>query len=89
MFNSNVGDMPIDIFSDYISDILNQEWSWEYIGTTVSYSFAYRLDVYTGDGFGGYPMVYQTIYNRGNGYVGHKGYGLSFRGNGFASEGKF
>jgi hypothetical protein len=27
----NVGEMPLDIFSDYINDILNQEWSWEYL----------------------------------------------------------
>jgi hypothetical protein len=31
MLNTNVGDMPLDIFSDYISDILGKEWSWEYL----------------------------------------------------------
>jgi hypothetical protein len=30
MLNTNVGDMPLDIFSDYVSDILDQEWCWEY-----------------------------------------------------------
>jgi hypothetical protein len=29
--DTNVGEMPIDIFSDYVSDTLGQEWSWEYI----------------------------------------------------------
>jgi|GEM_PF-3979193 len=29
--NTNVGDMPIEIFGDYISDTLDQEWSWEYL----------------------------------------------------------
>jgi hypothetical protein len=31
MINLNVGEMPLDIFADYISDILGQEWSWEYL----------------------------------------------------------
>jgi hypothetical protein len=29
--NTNVGEMPLDIFSDYISDILEEEWCWEYL----------------------------------------------------------
>jgi len=29
--NTNVGDMPIEIFGDYISDCLGMDWSWEYI----------------------------------------------------------
>lgn len=29
--NTNVGEMPLDIFSDYISDILEEEWTWEYL----------------------------------------------------------
>jgi hypothetical protein len=31
MLNTNVGDMPLDIFCDYISDILGQEWNWQYL----------------------------------------------------------
>jgi hypothetical protein len=31
MFNTNVGDMPLDIFSDYISDTLDYECNWEYL----------------------------------------------------------
>jgi hypothetical protein len=29
--NTNVGEMPLDIFSDYVSDILGGDWSWEYL----------------------------------------------------------
>jgi hypothetical protein len=28
--NTNVGDMPLDIFADYVSDVLGEEWSLEY-----------------------------------------------------------
>lgn len=28
--NDNVGEMPLDIFSDYISDMLGEEWCWLY-----------------------------------------------------------
>jgi hypothetical protein len=38
MFNINVGDMPLDIFSDYISDILGQEWSWEYLNVALNWA---------------------------------------------------
>jgi len=31
MINTNVGDMPIEIFGDYVSDTLGEEWSWEYL----------------------------------------------------------
>lgn len=81
--NTNVGDMPLDIFSDYVFDILGEEWSWEYFGISV---WAYtNFDFqYIGNGCGGYGMVYQTIYDRGNGYVGHQGYGFTFSGSGYS-----
>jgi hypothetical protein len=28
--NDNVGEMPLEIFGDYVSDTLGQEWHWEY-----------------------------------------------------------
>lgn len=28
--NDNVGEMPLEIFGDYTSDMTEQEWSWEY-----------------------------------------------------------
>jgi len=28
--NDNVGDMPIEIFGDYVSDMLDEEWNWIY-----------------------------------------------------------
>jgi hypothetical protein len=36
----NVGDMPLDIFGDYLTDILDQEWSWEYL-----------ISIFNGDGY--------------------------------------
>jgi len=29
--NTNVGDMPIEIFGDYISDCLDMDFPWEYL----------------------------------------------------------
>jgi len=29
--NTNVSDMPLEIFADYTSDMLDQEWHWEYL----------------------------------------------------------
>jgi len=29
--DTNVGDMPIEIFGDYISDCLDEEWNWVYL----------------------------------------------------------
>jgi hypothetical protein len=36
MINTNVGDMPLDIFTDYLNDTLDQEWSWEYLITAIN-----------------------------------------------------
>lgn len=33
---TNVGDMPLDIFADYVSDILGEEWSWEYLALVIN-----------------------------------------------------
>jgi hypothetical protein len=38
VFNTNVGDMPLDIFSDYISDTLGEEWSWEYLSVALNWA---------------------------------------------------
>jgi hypothetical protein len=29
--NTNVGEMPLEIFGDYVSDILDDDWNWLYI----------------------------------------------------------
>lgn len=34
--NTNVGDMPLDIFSDYLTDTLDQEWHWEYLALAIN-----------------------------------------------------
>jgi hypothetical protein len=79
--DTNVGEMPLDIFSDYVSDILGEDWSWEYFGIIV---WAYtNFDFqYIGNEGSGYGMIHQIIFNRGNGYVANKGYGFTFTGNG-------
>lgn len=33
---TNVGDMPLDIFCDYVSDTLGEEWSWEYFSVIIN-----------------------------------------------------
>jgi hypothetical protein len=43
--NTNVGDMPLDIFTDYISDTLGEEWSWEYLAIIVNYHGYNRIEV--------------------------------------------
>jgi hypothetical protein len=85
MFNTNVGDMPLDIFSDYISDTLGQEWSWEYFSLIANgnnfFSF-YRFgdgchvgNLGNSDGF----LIYEEIfYNFGNGEQGDFGHGFTF-----------
>jgi hypothetical protein len=65
MFNTNVGDMPLDIFSDYVSDILGEEWYWEYLPFTINANnIGFNIgdsntsddgnweDLSTGDGYG-------------------------------------
>jgi len=34
----NVGEMPLEIFGDYLTDILNEEWSWEYLALTFNFN---------------------------------------------------
>lgn len=47
--NLDIGDMPIDIFCDYISDILEEYWSWEYLLVN-TYSFHSQFTENNGDG---------------------------------------
>jgi hypothetical protein len=42
--NTNVGDMPLDIFSDYVSDTLGEDWCWEYFGLIVN-NYGHRLSM--------------------------------------------
>jgi len=41
--NTNVSDMPLEIFGDYISDCLGIEFTWEYmfVATTIGYHASY------------------------------------------------
>jgi hypothetical protein len=44
MMDFNVGDMPLDIFGDYVSDLLGIEFNWEYFGVILNglfYGFKY------------------------------------------------
>jgi hypothetical protein len=81
MINTNVGDMPLDIFSDYISDTLDEEWTWIHL-------FVINEDGY-GVGFGsglgrfygltgsGYVYGYKCYddYATGHGLISGYGYG--------------
>jgi hypothetical protein len=66
--NTNVGEMPLDIFSDYVSDILGEEWNWEYLafamngceGNYYENTWGYGRGVGQGSGDG-------STYNYGNG----------------------
>lgn len=65
IIDTNVGEMPLDIFADYISDTLGEEWSWIHLTLNVNwenidrfengcgYSFILMGDeeVFDGDGF--------------------------------------
>lgn len=68
--NTNVGDMPLDIFSDYTSDILAEEWSWEYLVFAVNgnggsfFENQYGHGAGTGLGFGD-----AETYDLGNGAI--------------------
>jgi hypothetical protein len=67
--NTNVGDMPLDIFSDYVSDCLGEDWSWEYIIPILNgYIPPAFLDVGHGVGYGvgGDTASWFLVY--GNGY---------------------
>jgi len=91
--NDNVGDMPPEIFADYVSDMLGEEWSWEYLvlsfnnhGNHVGTSpeFFYNCDKVTGYGntlFGGSGTSYGTmLYDCGAGFWQgyNEGYGCGF-----------
>lgn len=69
----NVGDMPLDIYSDYISDILGEEWSWEHL--SLSFNWYDQLKNNYGNGmrmyeFGcGYNNEADSFgYERNNGF---------------------
>jgi hypothetical protein len=63
--NTNVGDMPLDIFSDYISDILGEDWSWIYL-TLVVNDQGYDLKENRFNGYGwahGYENGFRDNFN--------------------------
>jgi hypothetical protein len=65
MINTNVGNMPLDIFSDYISDILDEEWNWLYLTVNTNYD-GNRVGYGLGYGFG-YGYRYNNLGNPING----------------------
>jgi hypothetical protein len=60
--NDNVGEMPLYIFADYVSDILGEEWSWEYFTLIVNdqgYNLQYT-SIHRGFGWGhGYEIGFR------------------------------
>lgn len=99
MFNTNVGDMPLDIFSDYILDTINQEWDWIYLLPILNFDcYGFRIDSQKlfgskgqGNGIGGYSngIGYHIGINFYNAYGDGLGYGdaVESYGNGFGYEG--
>jgi hypothetical protein len=55
MLNTNVGDMPLDIYSDYVGDSLGIDFPWEYIVPVFNVpTLLWQLDEtrILGDGYG-------------------------------------
>lgn len=46
--NNNVGDMPIDIYCDYIQDIIGEEWTWWMLVPAINDTLGPRLDLGSG-----------------------------------------
>jgi hypothetical protein len=63
MLNTNVGDMPLDVFSDYVSDILDEEWCWIYLIPTMNYEGHYH-GLGCGNGLIHIPVL-ENIYGHG------------------------
>jgi hypothetical protein len=64
--NTNVGDMPLDIYSDYISDSLGIDFPWEYIVPVFNVpNLLWQLDEYhiLGDGYGYHAYVRKNMKN--------------------------
>jgi len=55
--NTNVSDMPIEIFADYTADMLDQEWDWTYIVPTLNDN--------------GVANEYVNNFGSGSGYMSH------------------
>jgi len=45
MFDGNVGEMPMEIFGDYVSDCLGMDFPWEYIVPILN-SYEYRRSLW-------------------------------------------
>jgi hypothetical protein len=73
--NTNVGDMPLDIFCDYVSDILGEEWSWEYFGLILNWHDQLK------NNYGNGMRMYELGCGYNNeadsfGYERHEGFGF-------------
>jgi len=69
--NTNVGDMPIEIFGDYVSDFFDIEYSWEYLIPIVN-GFCFSLENRDDIGCNFYHMHYGDAYYPTLGH-GHNG----------------
>jgi len=70
--NDNVGDMPLEIFGDYVSDCLNIDFTWEYIVPMLSH-----LDFGVGFGFG-FGIGYNDYGYEGDDYTAGCGDGTFY-----------
>lgn len=73
--NTNVGDMPLDIFSDYVSDALEQEWRWEYLVPAFAIRDREIMHLDRGGGYC-YHFIYETA--KGDGFLYKRGDGSGY-----------
>jgi len=77
MFNDNVGEMPLEIFGDYVADCLGIEYEWVYMVCILNGDAPY-----TAMGHGrGYGWDGLTAIGDGQYFtycLGHQGYGVGF-----------
>ena len=64
--NTNVGDMPLDVFSDYIQDSQGYEFPWEFLQFTLNGNEQLNEDD-KGNGYRYQAFPFHYI-GRGNGY---------------------
>lgn len=84
--DTNVGDMPLDIFCDYVSEILGEEWSWEYIVPILNdYGCNYRIPYGHGRTCTGTLGIDVRLYSGCLGAMGH-GYRIGRHNNGQGFE---
>lgn len=85
--NTNVGDMPLEIFGDYVSDCLSIDFPWEYmfVPTALGYRSSWNHLAYHDNNYKigiGSWYCYRDSRGYGGGLFGNnRGYGLGIGSN--------